>query len=193
VRASKILTAASVMAAGLCAAWPFRQPAGNLPSPLPVSMPLELTLRSLDVPLTAAGASDQSPASDLTPAARAATIASRGQGNSSLEQFAPPPELPVSFHADMEPATSPLARLDDRALPAGSQGERSSGVRTYVLRDGDTLEKLAERFLGSRLRAAEIYDANRPKLTRPDLLPVGTAITIPRRLPATDSPELAER
>ena len=193
MRASKILTAASVMAAGLCAAWPFRQPAGNLPSPLPVSMPLELTLRSLDVPLTAAAASDQSPASDLTPAARARAIASRVPGNSSLEHYAPPPELPVSFHADMEPATSPLARLDERAFGGNGQGERNSGVRIYVLRDGDTLEKLAERFLGSRLRAAEIYDANRPKLARPDLLPVGTTITIPRRAPATDSPEVAER
>lgn len=181
------------MAAGLCAAWPFRQPSGNLPSPLPVSMPLELTLRSLDVPLTAAAASDQSPASDLMPAARTATTASRVTGNLPIEQFAPPPELPVSFHADMEPATSPLARLDERAFAGNGQGERSSGVRTYVLRDGDTLEKLAVRFLGSRLRAAEIYDANRPQLTRPDLLPVGTTITIPRRAPATDSPELAER
>jgi nucleoid-associated protein YgaU len=56
----------------------------------------------------------------------------------------------------------------------------------YHLRDGDTLEKLAERYLGSRDRAIEIYEANREVLPKPDLLPVGTAITIPPRLTGAD-------
>jgi nucleoid-associated protein YgaU len=65
--------------------------------------------------------------------------------------------------------------------------------RTYVLRDGDTLEKLAERFLGSPARAVELYEANRPYLTQPDLLPVGVTIMIPPEASAREPPSLAER
>lgn len=58
--------------------------------------------------------------------------------------------------------------------------------RPYRLRDGDTLEKIAERFLGSRERAGEIFEANRDALARPDLLPVGVTIVVPPREQAGD-------
>jgi len=60
--------------------------------------------------------------------------------------------------------------------------------RRYRLRDGDTLEKIAERFLANRGRAGEIFEANRDVLTRADLLPVGVTIVLPPR----DSPEALE-
>jgi nucleoid-associated protein YgaU len=53
--------------------------------------------------------------------------------------------------------------------------------RTYRLRDGDSLEWLAERYLGSRERADDLFAANRDVLAQPDLLPVGTTIKIPPR------------
>jgi nucleoid-associated protein YgaU len=52
--------------------------------------------------------------------------------------------------------------------------------RSYRLRDGDTLPWLAERYLGSRERAGELFTANQDVLTHPDLLPVGTTIKIPQ-------------
>jgi nucleoid-associated protein YgaU len=43
------------------------------------------------------------------------------------------------------------------------------------------LEGIAERLLGNRGRAVEIFEANRSVLARPDLLPVGVTIVLPGR------------
>jgi nucleoid-associated protein YgaU len=54
-------------------------------------------------------------------------------------------------------------------------------MRRHRVTDGDSLERLAERYLGSPERAAEIFDANRDVLTAADLLPLGRIIRIPPR------------
>jgi len=82
-------------------------------------------------------------------------------------KLAPSPEMPLAFAADSGGAFQPAAA---RSEP-----------RSYRLRDGDTLEWIAERFLGSRERAGELFTANQDVLARPDLLPVGTTIKIPPR------------
>lgn len=51
--------------------------------------------------------------------------------------------------------------------------------RTHKIGDGDTLAKLARRYLGSEDRRLEIYDANREVLTSPDVLPIGVELKIP--------------
>ena len=56
-----------------------------------------------------------------------------------------------------------------------------SPPRPYRLRDGDTLESIAERLLGNGARASEIFEANRGVLARPDVLPVGVMIVLPPR------------
>jgi len=47
--------------------------------------------------------------------------------------------------------------------------------------DGDTLEALAERYLGRADRALEIFEANRDVLEDPQLLPIGQELRIPPR------------
>jgi len=64
---------------------------------------------------------------------------------------------------------------------AGAASPAAPAYRTYRLRDGDTLESIAERYLGNRERAEELFALNRQALSRPDLLPVGTTIQIPPR------------
>jgi nucleoid-associated protein YgaU len=54
-------------------------------------------------------------------------------------------------------------------------------VRHRVV-DGDSLEALAERYLGSRQRAGEIFAANQSLLVEPELLPIGIELIIPRQL-----------
>jgi len=195
VRANRILIVAVVLVAGLIAAWPFRQDApASFHAPL-APLPLELTLRRQEVALSVSAPSDQSPARGLEaatsrPAPPADKSATASEDRLRLEHLTPPPELPVAFHATST-ATPPVdagggeggainsSRQDPHRL---SKGEGTVGVqrpRTHYLRDGDTLEALAERFLGSRERAVEIYEANRDTIFRPDLLPVGKAITIP--------------
>ena len=63
---------------------------------------------------------------------------------------------------------------------ADRQTCRPSG-RAYVVREGDNLSKIARRTLndGSRSAVMKIYDANRDKLSSPDMLPVGVELRIP--------------
>jgi LysM repeat protein len=54
----------------------------------------------------------------------------------------------------------------------------------HVVADGDSLPKIAERYLRDAARAREIFDLNRDVLTNPDLLPIGTELRIPQRAAA---------
>jgi len=49
----------------------------------------------------------------------------------------------------------------------------------HTIVDGDTLEQLAERYLGSADRHLEIFEANRDVLTSPSILPIGAYLRIP--------------
>jgi nucleoid-associated protein YgaU len=57
---------------------------------------------------------------------------------------------------------------------------REDTPATHKIVDGDTLAGLAERFLKSASRAAEIFEANRDVLAAPEPLPIGVELKIPR-------------
>jgi nucleoid-associated protein YgaU len=48
-----------------------------------------------------------------------------------------------------------------------------------VVHNGDTLGRLARRYLGDEGRALEIFDLNRDVLSNPHLLPIGAELRIP--------------
>lgn len=50
--------------------------------------------------------------------------------------------------------------------------------RTHYIEDGDTLKKIAIKYLGDPSRAQEIYLTNQDILKSPDILPVGEPLTI---------------
>ncbi len=62
-----------------------------------------------------------------------------------------------------------------RALEEESRGN----VKVVVVRPGDTLGTLAAKYLGNALKWKTIYDANRDRLTDPDIIPVGMRLRIP--------------
>lgn len=88
----------------------------------------------------------------------------------------PSQTLPVEISPS---GTSPSAAPPAAESVEVQDPELSRPARRHVIRDGDSLESLAERFLGNADRAGEIFDANRGLLTRRDLLPIGVEITIP--------------
>ena len=71
--------------------------------------------------------------------------------------------------------------------PAATRSER-----THKIVDGDTLQEIARKYLGSASLAGEIFQANRAKLADPALLPIGVELTIPsavqRAAPTPGSP-----
>ncbi|HOF18549.1 MAG TPA: LysM peptidoglycan-binding domain-containing protein, partial [Phycisphaerae bacterium] len=64
---------------------------------------------------------------------------------------------------------------------ADSTARRPAPQRTYTIRRGDNLTKIARETLGDDSRQAiqKLYNANKDKLRSPDSLPVGVTLEIP--------------
>lgn len=54
-------------------------------------------------------------------------------------------------------------------------------LKLHVVRDGDTLKRLAQRYLGDPDRYREIFELNTATLDNPEILPLGAKIKIPPR------------
>ncbi|MDQ3129228.1 MAG: LysM peptidoglycan-binding domain-containing protein [Acidobacteriota bacterium] len=74
-----------------------------------------------------------------------------------------------------------LPRFSERGGTPGNYGnsERSAGGRTYVVRRGDTLGKISQRFYGTTRSYMRIYDANRDRMSSPGSVEVGQELIIP--------------
>ena len=88
-----------------------------------------------------------------------------------------PPPLAEEYPRPDRPADSRWGRSMDMMLPVPAPTERRA--RAHKVVDGDTLAALAERYLGSSLRAGDIFEANRDVLFDPQLLPIGVELKIP--------------
>lgn len=73
----------------------------------------------------------------------------------------------------------PVVSPPPPAISAQPVGQFSEPAR-HVVKDGDTLAKIAERYLGDANRARELYELNQDKLSSPDLLPIGAELQIPQ-------------
>jgi hypothetical protein len=73
------------------------------------------------------------------------------------------------------PFAAPLTPLPN--LPRDEDHE----PQTHIVVDGDSLAKLAGRYLDDPRRSGEIFELNRDRLTNPDVLPIGVELTIPTR------------
>lgn len=101
-----------------------------------------------------------------------------------------PPELPAVFDRSLAASAAEdlrgvaaLAKLEALAslsssntIPLGP-----APLRTHRIVDGDTLGRLAERFLGDANRYEEIYALNESQLPDPNILPIGAELKIPPR------------
>lgn len=64
--------------------------------------------------------------------------------------------------------------------PAGAASAgAASGGRTYTVKAGDTLSKIAREHLGNANAYMQIFEANRDQLSNPDLIKPGQVLKIP--------------
>lgn len=70
-------------------------------------------------------------------------------------------------------APAPAPHADAPAAPVG--GAR----RTYTVKAGDSLSKIAEREYGDASQWKKIYEANRDAIKNPDLIHPGQTFTLP--------------
>jgi nucleoid-associated protein YgaU len=183
VRALRILLVLGLVLAGLAAALPFRRAARERSAAELPRQIIDVPLRRPDVALEVSPASPDSPAAGLrerldhhSAEEAAIDLAAHRVAGQDLESLAPPPSLPPDFAA----LAAGLETSRRQWQPARMKLPSSSpSLRRHRLTDGDSLERLAERYLGSAERAGEIYDINRDVLAEPDLLPLGRIIRIP--------------
>lgn len=125
------------------------------------------------------------------------------------------PEAEKAAEPEISPAmSSALAELDRQVFPLGNSkprpaageqpfstwtstltaelAEPDSSERSHEIADGDTLIRLAERYLGSADRSQEIFQFNRDVLSSPDVLPIGKQLRIPPRVPVVSTDHLSK-
>lgn len=99
--------------------------------------------------------------------------------------------VPANFAADANSTSAataafnvPAASAEREAVgpPPWPTSAEPPGPRTHVIVDGDSLQRLASRYLDDPQRGREIYELNRDVLTNPDLLPIGAELKIPERV-----------
>jgi nucleoid-associated protein YgaU len=65
-------------------------------------------------------------------------------------------------------------RMEERVEAA-----KAAKTRTYVVKSGDSLSKIAKELLGDASRWSEIHEANRDQIANPNLIRVGQELIIP--------------
>jgi nucleoid-associated protein YgaU len=95
-------------------------------------------------------------------------------------------DSPTNVFAAGSVSTSPTR---NSVAPPGplpfTKTPEADGPRSHIVVDGDSLAKLAGRYLDDPHRGEEIYELNRHLLTNPELLPIGVELAIPARSAAT--------
>ncbi len=89
-----------------------------------------------------------------------------------------PPQVADRYQSFLPGPTDPFESAVERKGPSRSSGSQPR-YRRHVIRDGDTLAGLAERYLGDPSRQSEILSLNREALRASDVLPIGTVLRIP--------------
>ena len=184
-----------IMAAGLCAAWPFRKTLLEDEKEFHVlATPAAATSQDSrpEVPTRLA----HDPAEETVPAKRQdeadegreplTAVLDQGVPQRKLvklDQSAPLPRLPANFvsrfsgGASVPQSAAPVE--GDFAVSPDSTPGPPRDRRYYRIRRHDTLEDIAERLLGSREHADKLLAANADVILAREILPVGATIVVP--------------
>ena len=65
------------------------------------------------------------------------------------------------------------------AQPVGTSGSSGASARSYTVKAGDTLSKIAKEQYGDANRYMKIFDANKDQLADPDKIKPGQTLRIP--------------
>ncbi|HUR60153.1 MAG TPA: LysM peptidoglycan-binding domain-containing protein [Opitutaceae bacterium] len=82
---------------------------------------------------------------------------------------------------DNVPAAEPSARLETSESRLRAAATRNAAPAKHVVKEGETLETIAERYYGDAAKWRTISDANRARLRLDGMLDAGTELDIPRR------------
>ena len=89
---------------------------------------------------------------------------------------------PPSFsdvNAGAASSGKPTADFSDVTSGESTSAPAPSSARTYTVKSGDSLSKIAKAHYGDASQWKRIYEANRDKIKNPDLIHPGQEFTIP--------------
>jgi nucleoid-associated protein YgaU len=116
---------------------------------------------------------------------RPPAISARPEPATDSDEQSEPPLKSAESYSSGRPSSAAAGRQDvTRGGPRPTATPQPA--RTHKIVDGDTLEEIARKYLGSASLAGAIFEANRAELSDPALLPLGVELTIPsvsRRTP----------
>ncbi len=171
-RKQKLMAAGAVLAVGLGLALLFRRGDEAVVTEAAPALPPAAAAASL-VPLAATALNGQFSPLAPTPATTVATSTIPAAGVSPQIGPTTTPTTLVMDETGARPVYVPFVDA------AAGDAAASSRYRIHVLQNGDTLERLAERYLGDGARALELFDLNRDVLDNPHLLTLGAELRIP--------------
>ncbi len=149
----KIMASVCVLGLGAGGGWQFRKTPQPQPSPDRSSL-ARLVLRERQT--------DASVQSKAAPVRRSDTS-------------------PLAILAAIDDADHAI-RMPSMPIPFSPSAENSRWT-VHKVRDGDTLESIANLFLGDPRLSTYILQANREAISNPNILPIGTPLKIPRTVP----------
>lgn len=85
-------------------------------------------------------------------------------------------KLVDSSYSDL---TADITVAAGRVQTAGASATGGQATRTYTVKSGDTLSKIAKQFYGNATDYNRIFEANRNLLTDPDKIRPGQELVIP--------------
>jgi LysM repeat protein len=101
------------------------------------------------------------------------TVATEAQKNDIWNAIKTIPTWRDEIVADIR-VTAPAATAS--AVPAAKS---TAQQRTYTVKSGDTLSKIAKQELGNASEYTKIFEANRDQLANPDLIKPGQVLRLP--------------
>lgn len=81
--------------------------------------------------------------------------------------------------ASAQPASTASATAAPASAATPTAAKETSGPRTHVVKEGESLWKIAKQELGSGARWKELYEANRDVLSTPDAVHSGMRLRLP--------------
>ena len=176
-RSTRIAAACSVLLAGLVAALLFRHESPQAGQQIGNS-DQRLVLRRQTGPLSGSRTiSDPRHQPVAAAPLEASPVDPRGAILPPFDPGQPPPPLARDY-----PGTELTENTHwgtSIGLPPARERPTRRPGSTHKIVDGDTLQDLARRYLGTADRYLEIYEVNRDLLPSPQLLPIGAELKIP--------------
>ena len=176
-RRTKLVAAGAVLAVGFALAWPMRR--SGEPDPAPAASPVVAAQPPRETPtgptrLEFSGATASAPAAESAPPVSPTPLV-----DPLAASLAPATAAALPSAAEPPAAAAPGPVYTTIADVVPSDDAPPAGERLHVIHDGDTLERLAKRYLGDESRAVEIFDLNQDVLANPHVLKIGVELRIP--------------